>query len=69
MRKVPRAENSKQDNENLSQKSFKKDNDRPTYKASISVTVPAGNEEDLPITLDMLDCWSLKQHEEFKKKL
>ena len=46
MRKVSRTKSSEQDsNDNISQMSFKKDDDRPTDKASISVTVPAGDEE------------------------
>ena len=48
--------------------SFEKDDDRPTDKASISITVPAGDEKELATILDLSDCWSLRQYEEFKKK-
>ena len=68
MRKVPRTESLEQDNnENISQMSFEKVDSRPTNKASISVTVPAGDEEELATTLDLQHCWSLRQYEEFKK--
>ena len=46
---------------------FEKGDDRPIDKASISVTVPAGDEEELTTTLDLPHCWSLRQYEEFKK--
>ena len=47
MRKVPRTESSEQDNnENVSQLSFEKGDDRSINKASISVTIPGGDEED-----------------------
>ena len=69
MKKVPRTESSEQNNnENISQMSFEKDGDKPIDKASISVTVLAGDEEELASTIDLSNCRGLMQFEEFKKK-
>ena len=48
--------------------SFEKNNDTLTDKASISVTVPAEDEEQLATTLDLPGYWSLSEYEEFMKK-
>ena len=69
MQKIPRTESSEQDtctSENVSQINFM--NDTNGTAASASATVRASYEEEASITVDLPDCWSLRQYEEFKKK-